>query len=315
MSSFSETVSDGVAAAVTVELGVLPEQVQIMRARATPEDDGVLFDVCVSVKDTKDAGVARDEMEAIKTTTSKAASFNSLLHQELMSALMSKGESTSFLTDEDKAPIVLHFGKIDRFASYLDATFDSMDTNGDKFLTFSEVSNFHKKRTEKEVKRWIDARDQSGLGMVSYRDYRNFHNKFQAPTPRPATTTTTTTTKCVRPMCARPERNCRWVGMTECDCGKYVCDPKPTTAPTAAPTSTPTTAPTSAPTAAPTVAPTAAPTAAPTVAPTPAPTPHPCVNDQHSCDQTAGGICYEDGASWTCGCQPGYWESSTTPRT
>ena len=105
MSSFSEAVSDGVAAAVTVELGVLPEQVQIVRARATPEDDGVLFDVCVSVKDTKDAGVARDEMEAIKTTTSKAASFNSLLHQELMSALMSKGESTSFLTDEDKARV------------------------------------------------------------------------------------------------------------------------------------------------------------------------------------------------------------------
>jgi len=43
------------------------------------------------------------------------------------------------------------------------------------------------------------------------------------------TTTTTTTTKCVRPSCARPQPNCRWVGMSECACGTYVCDPITTT--------------------------------------------------------------------------------------
>ena len=277
LSSFSETVSDGVQAALTMKLGVLPEQVQIMRARATPEDDGVLFDVCVSVKDTEAADVALDEMEAIKTTENKAASFNSLLHQEIMSALVSKGQSTYFLTDEE-APVVLHFGKINRFASFLAATFDSMDTSGDKFLTFSEVSNFDKKRTAAEVKRWIDARDQSGLGMVSYRDFVKYNNKYRAPTPRPtpaptaAPTTAPTAAPTSTPTTA--PTSAPTVAPTAAPTAAPTVSPTaaPTAVPTVAPTSTPTTAPTSAPTVAPTAAPTAAPTVSPTAAPTAAPT-------------------------------------------
>ena len=71
-----------------------------------------------------------------------------------------------------------------------------------------------------------------------------------------------------------------------------------------------------APTAAPTAVPTSAPTAVPTSAPTAAPTPHPCTDGSHGCDQTEGGICYEDGEnSWTCDCKNGYWEESSDPHT
>jgi len=59
-------------------------------------------------------------------------------------------------------------------------------------------------------------------------------------------------------------------------------------------------------TPAPTAEPTPEPTPEPTLAPTPAPTLHPCVGDTHGCDRGPGGICYENGADWSCGCRTGY---------